>query len=348
MLNVIPLGEVQSLTAEEAVNLFSIPTKYNHVGAKFNPQPVWIEFSKIRALDEQRGEGRLGPHSPEEIQQLKHSFRNGVDTWQELPAVTYNTDEAFDKFDYNMVFGYGRVEALLETGQTGHWFLIVEGTEYQISWIRVIENVNLTPEFKQGEALIIHHLNTLLAKGAILNTEDKIRAEIKKQLPNISQPSLGRVTKTIFETHATPLRYQTWGKAKIKKWLEERADQAAMFETGGNFDIRRTLHGYATKNVLDPLHNPLMKYASTGKKSYLVLHVNAPHGSGSLHDLRKAQVDTLKKYVNAYAKSGMKNNPLEILGFMPQDFEDEDMRFLVDVHGRPTGLDVPVQSEEAA
>ena len=49
--------------------------------------------------------------------------------------------------------------------------------------------------------------------------------------------------KTIFETHATPLRYQTWGKAKIKKWLEERADQAAMFETGGNFDIDPLMYG---------------------------------------------------------------------------------------------------------
>jgi len=337
MKNLIPLGEVQSLTTEEAANLFSIPTKYNHVGDKWNTKPVWIEFSKIRALDEQRGEGRLNPHTPEEIQQLKHSFLNGIQIWQELPAVTYNTDPAFEKFDYNMVFGYGRVEGLLEAGQTGHWFWIVEGTEYQISWIKIIENVRLAPEFKQGEGLIAHHLNNLLAKGVILNSEDKIRAEIKKQMPNISKTSLGRITTTIFETHDTPLRYQTWGKAKIKKWLEERADQSASFETGGNFDIKRSRHGYATKNVLDPLHNALMKYASTGKKSYVVLHVNAPHASGNLYDLRKAQVDTLKKYANAYSKSGMKSNPLEILGFMPQDFEGEDMRFLVDVHGRPTG-----------
>ena len=48
---------------------------------------------------------------------------------------------------------------------------------------------------------------------------------------------------------------------------------------------------------------------------------------------RQAHIDRLDNYKRSFRKLGMKIMPLEILGFMPQDNINEDMRYLVDVNG---------------
>ena len=97
---------------------------------------------------------------------------------------------------------------------------------------------------------------------------------------------------------------------------------------------------FLSKNVQDPLHNALMKYHATNKKSYVVLHVNAPNGTGDLSTLRANEKKKLNDYVAAYTSSGLKESPLKILGFMYQDNQKdlngdrvEDKRYLVDVNG---------------
>ena len=332
---IIPLRDIGTLSHQKANQLFTIPTKYDHIlnldDSGFEPEIVWIKFDDIRSLDDDQNIGRTEPHTEDQIQQISNSFSKGVETWQELPCVTRNDVNSY-KFKYDQVYGYGRVRAIQEAGmKDGYWFTVVKGNDYELGWIKVTENLDLSPSFKQGKHLLVQQMNRLIKNGLLANDENKIRDEITKINPTISKKLLGDVATTIFATQGTPERYQTWGPVKIKQWLRQSA--AVEFMIGGHYDTKRKKFGYANKNVLDPLTQAILKYAETGSKSYAVLHVNAPNNQGDLKTLRKAQLETLDRYISAYKAVGMSEFPLEILGFMPQDSHGEKPMYLVDVNG---------------
>ena len=329
MKSIIPLEEInQDFPAKET---FILPRKYETLGVEFESSPVWIEFDNIRSLDDDKNIGRTNNHSQLDIQTLANSFSAGVETWQELPAVIRNTDPEI-KFSYDQVFGYGRVQAILtaKEDQKGYWFWVLKPcTETELSWVKVIENLDITPEFKEGEKLLVQQMNNLLHKGLIANTDESIRNHILEKVPHIGKKKLGDVTNTIFETHGTPRRYITWGPAKINQWLKQDADDSAKFLHGGNFDTVRGMYGFAAKNVMDPVINSIKKYHETGKDSYVVLHVEAPNKSGNLKTFRENQINQYKEYKSMFTKLGMKHFPLHILGFMYQDTNGEDKRHLI-------------------
>ena len=153
MKSIIPLEEInQDFPAKET---FILPRKYETLEVEFESDPVWIEFDNIRALDDDKNIGRTDEHDQNDIQALANSFSSGVQTWQELPAVIKNTDNEI-KFTHNQVFGFGRVEAiqLAREAQKGYWFWVLKPcSETQLSWVKVIENLDLTPEFKEGDKL---------------------------------------------------------------------------------------------------------------------------------------------------------------------------------------------------
>ena len=80
---------------------------------------------------------------------------------------------------------------------------------------------------------------------------------------------------------------------------------------------------------MDPVINSIKKYHETGKDSYVVLHVEAPNKSGSLKTFRENQINQYNMYKEMFTTLGMKHFPLQILGFMYQDTEGEDKKFLV-------------------
>ena len=329
MRSIIQLEKInQDFPAKET---FIQPAKYQTLGVEFENDPVWVEFDDIRSLDDDKNIGRTDEHSRLEIQALANSFSVGVQTWQELPAVTRNLDGEI-KFSYNQVFGFGRVEAIQEAkqDQKGYWFWVLKPcTETQLSWVKVIENLDITPEFKQREKLLVQQMNSLIHKGLVANTDESIRNHILEKVPHIGKKTLGDVTNTIFETNATPLKYITWGPAKINQWLKQDADDTSKFLHSGKFDTVRNMYGFAAKNVLDPVINAIKKYHETGKDSYVVLHVDAPNKSGTLTSFRKNQKNQYDEYKSMFTKLGMKHFPLQILGFMYQDTKGENKKYLV-------------------
>ena len=329
MKSIIPLEEInQDFPAKET---FILPRKYETLEVEFESDPVWIEFDNIRALDDDKNIGRTDEHDQNDIQALANSFSSGVQTWQELPAVIKNTDNEI-KFTHNQVFGFGRVEAiqLAREAQKGYWFWVLKPcSETQLSWVKVIENLDLTPEFKEGDKLLVQQMNNLIHKGVVLNTDEDIRNHILGKVPGISKKRLGNVTNIIFETNKTPRRYITWGPAKINQWLKQDADNNSKFLHGGKFDTVRDMYGFAARNVLDPVINSIKKYHETGKDSYVVLHVEAPNKSGYLKTFRENQINQYKEYKSMFTKLGMKHFPLHILGFMYQDTNGEDKRHLI-------------------
>ena len=329
MRSIIQLEKInQDFPAKET---FIQPAKYQTLGVEFENDPVWVEFDDIRSLDDDKNIGRTDEHSRLEIQALANSFSVGVQTWQELPAVTRNLDGEI-KFSYNQVFGFGRVEAIQEAKQDQkcYWFWVLKPcTETQLSWVKVLENLDITPEFKEAEKLLVQQMNDLLYKGIVANTDEDIRSHILDKVPHIGKKKLGNVTNTIFETNKTPRKYITWGPAKINQWLKQDADDTSKFLHSGKFDTVRNMYGFAAKNVLDPVINSIKKYHETGKDSYVVLHVDAPNKSGTLTSFRKNQKNQYDEYKSMFTKLGMKHFPLHILGFMYQDTKGENKKYLV-------------------
>tara|TARA_Y100000114_G_C11714752_1_gene305347 strand:- start:44 stop:1072 length:1029 start_codon:yes stop_codon:yes gene_type:complete len=337
--NLIKLEDIQSLTAEEAAKIFPIPTKYNHIpGVNFKP-PQWLKFKDIRTLGTDKNIGRTQEHTQEQIQQLAGSFAKGVQTWQDLPCAM---PLAGDRFSHVGVYGFGRAESIESLGLDGYWFHVLDPLDhYSLSWVAVTENLELSPKFTEDQKLLIHQICNLVNLGTIQNTEDAIEAELDKMVPHISNSLKGRIREAVFAAEDTPLRYTTWGQAKVKKWLREVA--AISFETGGAYDKDRDMYGFLSKNVQDPLHQAIMKYQATKKKSYVVLHTNAPNSNGNLSTLRMNETKKLADYIQAYKSVGMTEVPLKILGFMYQDNSEdmnkepvEDKRYLVDVNGTTT------------
>ena len=193
MRSIIQLEKInQDFPAKET---FIQPAKYQTLGVEFENDPVWVEFDDIRSLDDDKNIGRTDEHSRLEIQALANSFSVGVQTWQELPAVTRNVDGEI-KFSYNQVFGFGRVEAIQEAkqDQKGYWFWVLKPcTETQLSWVKVLENLDITPEFKEAEKLLVQQMNDLLYKGIVANTDEDIRSHILDKVPHIGKKKLGNV-----------------------------------------------------------------------------------------------------------------------------------------------------------
>ena len=329
MKSIIPLAEInQDFPAKET---FIKPTKYQNLGVEFEDDPVWIEFDNIRALDDDKNIGRTGEHSQLEIQTLANSFSAGVQTWQELPSVSRNVDGEI-RFGYDQVFGFGRVESiqLARPEQKGYWFWVLKPcTESELSWVKVIENLDITPQFKQREKLLVQQMNNLIHNGLIANTDESIRDHILDKVPHIGKKPLGDVTNIIFETNATPRRYITWGPAKINQWLKQDADNDSKFLHGGKFDVDKDMYGFASRNVMDPVINSIKKYHEWEKDSYVVLHCEAPNGSGNLKTLRENHMNQYEEYKSMFTKLGLKHFPLHILGFMYQDTQGEDKRYLI-------------------
>ena len=61
--------------------------------------------------------------------------------------------------------------------------------------------------------------------------------------------------------------------------------------------------------------------------------MKAPGKGTTLAKKRQAHLDKLENFRSSFRKLGMNTFPLEVLGFMPQDTINEDMRFLVDING---------------
>ena len=331
MKNIVDLSEVKNLSPQT----FKKPAQYEHLGVEFSDQPKWIEFNLVRRADRaENNSGRPRQHTPAELKTLQDSFADGVQTWQELPIVSETIDPDVNKNKpYNLEVGFGRTNAISSNGQDGYWHWVVERTQTQLDDMAAFENTQklLDTEFQTGEEGIEHHLKELIEKNALANDEEEIEKKIKSVWPGLNAKSKGRILSNVKNQKTKPRQYQTYNAEDIKIWLSETA--AVSFVTGGNWDSTRNKVGYSAVNMLDPWINACMQYAKTGKKSYVVLTVKSPGVKSTLQTKRQAHIDKLDEYESSFRKLGMKVMPLEILGFMPQDNINEDMRYLVNING---------------
>ena len=329
--SIIDLSEVKNLHP----STFKPPMQYGHLGVSFASEPVWIPFHKIRRSDtEHNNSGRKVKHTNDELKKLSNSFAEGVQLWQELPIVSEVTDPEVSKHKpYNLEVGFGRTNAIGTNGETGYWHWVVSGKSTQIKDMAAFENTYemINTKFQTGEAGIVNHLKQLLISNALGNDEEEIEAKMNQVWPGLKAQAKGRILSDVKDSATKPRRYQTYNSEDVKMWLSDSA--AVQFLTGSNWDANRSKLGSCAINMLDPWINACMNYAKTGKQSYVVLSVKAPGKNSTLTKKRQAHLDKLENFRSSFRKLGMNTFPLEVLGFMPQDTINEDMRFLVDTNG---------------
>ena len=336
--NIIPLQDVANMSDSDLSSTFIRPAVYSHIGCDWSDAPLMITLKDIKSEDTDVNVGRPEEHSVLEGQQLADSYAKGLNVWENsLPIVTLNT-EPNAKFKYDLKAGFGTIQALLANGVKKFPGWVITGTKEQLLGVSSLENTKglLTVSFPTGEAGIVHHFKVLLSLGVKLDTEEKIDDKLQETWPGLNAVVKGRVKAEIIKLvkdGVKPRKYRTFAKVKVDQWLTQSADMVAQFRHGGQYDPSRDRIGYCTKNALDPFINAVKKYNETDHRSYVVFHVNAPSINSSLKDKRQALLDQLTSYEDSFHAMGMKFFPLDVLGFMPQDTENEDMRFLVDVNG---------------
>ena len=314
---------------------FRQPMHYQHLGVEFSPTPVWISFDEIHRFDsEHNNSGRKAKHTNDELKKLSNSFADGVQLWQELPIVSKSTDpEILKHKKWKLEVGFGRTNAVASNGEKGYWFWEVKGTPTQIRDMAAFENTYemINTKFQTGEAGIANHLKQLLITNALGNDEEEIESKMNQVWPGLKAQAKGRILSLVKDSATKPRRFQTYNAEDVKMWLSDTS--AMQFITGSNWDDNRSKLGSCAINMLDPWINACMNYAKTGKKSYVVLSVKAPGKGTTLAKKRQAHLDKLENFRSSFRKLGMNTFPLEVLGFMPQDTINEDMRFLVDING---------------
>lgn len=330
--SIVDLSQVKDLPS----TTFKPPMHYGHLGVSFASEPVWIPFHQIRRSDtEHNNSGRKSKHTNDQLKKLSDSFAEGVQLWQELPIVSVVTDPEISKrTPYNLEAGFGRSNAIGTNGETGYWHWIVQGTSTQLRDMAAFENTYelIQTNFQTGEEGIVNHLKQLLITNALGNDEEEIEKKMNQVWPGLKREPKGRILSAVKNSTTKPRRYQTYNAEDVKMWLSDTS--AVQFITGSNWDDSRGKLGSCAINMLDPWINACMNYAKTGKESYVVLSVKAPGKGSTLAKKRQAHLDKLETFRSSFRKLGMNKFPLEVLGFMPQDTINEDMRYLVDVNGK--------------
>lgn len=336
MNNIIPLHNIAKLSQAQAAKTFTQPQIYQHLGLTWEETPVLVELKKIQQQDVEINVGREFEHTNQEIDALTWSYAKGFKVWENSLLIVSRNKEPNSKFDFDLRAGFGTAQALIKNNVKHFYVWVVDGTKEQLADLSALENTKdlLTVSFPTGEEGIKHHFKVLSEMGVPFNTVAQIDKKIDEVWPTLNDVIRGRVIKQIQKANKNlkPRQYRTFNDAKVKQWLNETA--AVSFSTNGNLDSKRNRIGYCSVNALDPFINSCMQYAKTRQKSYWVAHVKLPSEKTSLKDKRIAHVNKLEQYNSAFAKLGMKESPIEILGFMPQDSENEDKRYLVDVNGK--------------
>lgn len=307
----------------------SIPVPdWTHLNV-FSSEAKVISFKDIFIddIDGNRGKVQGDTHTAEEIETLRMSFANGVDTKEFPPAVAFRGNH-YDK-PYVLQYGFGRCEALQELNQKEWFFTVLEGDEDALEDVQASENEYL-PKRLNREIDMKQFLARKIHEGKIPNTETAIRAKFRKVYPNRSKSVMDRVVQMVMNDTNTPQPFIVYtSTARIRQWLENHSKETYFIE--GEFDYERNMYGvhikegYQYRTVLQAIK----RYQNTGKKTYVLGHFGSPTKNATLKTKRNQFIQEFNSIRESLEFIGANVWPIEVMGFLPQDKETESMRELV-------------------
>ena len=266
-------------------------------------------------------------HTAEEIEALRLSFSAQVDTTQFPPAVKYRGKEYAKP--YQLVYGYGRSEALRLLQTEGWFFTLLEGTEDALEDVQAQEN-EMLPKRVNEEVDMRKFLIQKVTDGKIEKTEEAIRAKFKKVYPYRRKETMNRVVPQVLKELGVKLPYILYtSKSKVEDWISNHSKEE--YVIGEKFDHERNMYGDQMKECYDWRFdmNDMKKFAETGKKTYVICHCGAPTKKQNFTIKRKNIVLRFDHWKSVYTKMGVTTWPIVLMGALPQDRKNESLKSLV-------------------
>ena len=266
-------------------------------------------------------------HTAEEIEALRLSFSAQVDTTQFPPAVKYRGKEYAKP--YQLVYGYGRSEALRLLQTEGWFFTLLEGTEDALEDVQAQEN-EMLPKRVNEEVDMRKFLIQKVTDGKIEKTEDAIRAKFKKVYPYRRKETMNRVVPQVLKELGVKLPYILYtSKSKVEDWISNHSKEE--YVIGEKFDHERDMYGVQMKEGYDwrVVMNAMQTFAETGKKTYVICHCGAPTKKQNFSIKRKNIVLRFDHWKSVYTKMGVTTWPIVLMGALPQDRKNESLKSLV-------------------
>lgn len=289
-----------------------------------------ISFDNIHIDDEGGNNQKVETHTAQELEQLRLSFANGVDT-TEFPPAVYDRGSDHAK-RYVLVYGYGRTDAIRALGQKDWIFTLLVGTPSQMEDVQARENEGY-PKRLNKEVDMRHHLSRKVSDGRIPNTEDAIRKEFTRIYGRTRDASCkGRVLNMVMEEVGTPQPYRLFpSPVRVQEWVENHASTEHV--VGGEYNEDSDTYGVCIGEGYQyrVIMQAVQRYMETGKYTDLIGHVKAPTAKLPLELKRKKFMQQLNQHKAALEHCGLKVFPLRVLGFLPQDRATENVKELVKV-----------------
>ena len=313
-------------------NINNVPVPdWSHLNVKSptSSPTVKLEWEQIYIDDIKGNLTKEKPHTAEEIEALRLSFSTQVDTTQFPPAVVYRGKEYAKP--WKLVYGYGRGEALRLLKTKGWFFTVVEGTDDALEDVKAQEN-ELLPKRINEEIDMRKFLIQKVIDGKIDKTEQAIREKFRKVYPYRRKETMNRVIPQVLAELGVELPYILYTSVpKVQDWINNHSKEE--YVIGGEFDNERDMYGVQMKEGYQwrAVINAIITYANTGKKTYVICHCGAPTKKQTFSIKRKKILEVFDNLQSSLEKLGLKIWPIVVLGALPQDRKNENLKELVDM-----------------
>lgn len=309
-------------------NISTVPVPdWTHLGVISEDTKV-IDFSQIYIDDDGKNSTKVETHTAEEIETLKNSFADGVDLKEYPPAVTYRGPQ-YDK-PYELVYGYGRGEGILSNKQKRWFFTVLRGDPDAIEDVKAQENEGALPKRINKEIDMRKFLIAKVKNKIIANNHDSILAKFKKVYPNRDKTVMNRIIQQVMEQVDTPQPYTIYTSTpRIQQWFDNHSSEHYCIE--GEFDTARNMYGvhikegYQYRTVIAAIE----RYAKTGKYTYVIGHFAAPTKRATFTTKRRQFIQEFNNIRAALETCGLTIWPIVVMGFFPQDKENDSWKILV-------------------
>lgn len=294
----------------------------------------WVEFRNIDH-DLQNNPWRVKGQDSANAAELAISFAQGIDTRCDLPILyklaSPKTDKDGNVRTHGLIGGNHRMSILKSLGYKAYFFEVVElgvdGFGFLSSQtLSALRDNHDRPRLNADNEDIARSVQAVVSAKEIPNTEDDIRAFVKKCCPYFNNSRIGTITAIVCSRTSPASSFVNWN-AMTKEDLADTVRKKFKHNALGQIDTKRNKHGFTLLGkgfFIKGIYHAMKKFKEDGKESYFIGHIKSPNSQGTLAENRLAIVNNVEEYkvmllkvFEFYKKTG--RFPFEIEGFLPQD-----------------------------
>ena len=297
---------------------------WSHLNVETRPT-LKLKWDEIYINDDLNA-SKVKQHTPEEIQSLKLSFSEKVDVKEYPPAVRYRGG---DREPWELVYGFGRSEALRLLNTEGWFFTHLQGSDDAIEDVQAQENEKL-PKRINEERDMVHFLIQKVTHGHIEKSEKDIKSKFKLVYPYRPREVRNRVIAQTLAALGVEQPFITYTSTpKIENWIKNHSKEE--YVINNDYDKDRDLHVVTMKEGYQyrVVSNAFQTYKETKKRTGVIFHCGSPTKKATLNKKRKQVLEGFNEIRENMESCGLKIWPIEVIGALPQDRTSDNIKELI-------------------